>query len=63
LFLRNNYPSRPSTIVLNPRSIFSIFPFVGSSPALCRAQHFMNRNQTTLEQALEELSRIPADED
>jgi hypothetical protein len=31
--------------------------------SLSRAQRFMYRNQTTLEQALEELSRIPVDED
>ena len=30
---------------------------------LSRAQHFMYRNQTTLEQALEELSKIPPEED
>jgi hypothetical protein len=31
--------------------------------SLSRAQRFMYRNQTTLEQALEELSKIPVDED
>jgi hypothetical protein len=31
--------------------------------SLSRAQRFMYRNQTTLEQALEELARIPVDED
>jgi hypothetical protein len=31
--------------------------------SLSRAQHFMYRNQTTLEQALEELSKIPPEED
>ena len=30
---------------------------------LSRAQHFMYRNQTTLEKALEELSHIPPEED
>ena len=47
--------------------------FIAASNALCnyldriqrlsRAQHFMYRNQTTLEQALEELSKIPPEED
>ena len=31
--------------------------------SLSRAQRFMYRNQTTLEQALEELSKIPPEED
>jgi hypothetical protein len=31
--------------------------------SLSRAQRFMYRNQTTLEQALEELARIPVEED
>jgi hypothetical protein len=31
--------------------------------SLSRSQRFMYRNQTTLEQALEELSRIPPEED
>jgi hypothetical protein len=31
--------------------------------SLSRAQRFMYRNQTTLEQALEELSKIPVEED
>ena len=30
---------------------------------LSRAQHFMYRNQTTLEQALEELANLPVEED
>ncbi len=47
--------------------------FIAASNALCnyldriqrlsRSQHFMYRNQTTLEQALEELSKIPPEVD